>query len=217
MTTSWSFDMQHRFEGNRWLAAWITLCLALPVAVEAQESPSGAEQIRISCEQARQTLSSGGSRPEKIKSIVTMQQCGDVGAETLVSYWRQAGADTALLPALTAASARMNDRRTYQAARAVVLDPSRSEEARLAALTVLVAGFNPKIAVSFNTPTKPMHSTYVGIGVAPHASTRKGPQPIGPEAKSDLLNLLKQLAASDPNERIRKVAGELGPLLQRRT
>jgi hypothetical protein len=148
--------------------------------------------------------------------MVSMEQCGDAGVETLVSYWRQPKTDTVLLGALTAASSRANDRRTYQAARAVVLDPSRSESVRLAALTVLVAGFDPDIAVAFPVPTKPMYSTYVGMGYTSHASKRPGPQPIGPEAKADLISLLKPLADSDPNERMRKVAAELGPLLERR-
>jgi hypothetical protein len=215
MTTSWSFDMRYRFERCRWLAAWATLGLVLPVAVEAQVG-SGAEQIRISCEQAKQTLSTGGPSSEKAKGIVAMQECGDAGVETLVAYWRRPAADAALVSALAGASVRLNDRRTYEAARAVVTDPSRSESERLAALTVLVAGFDPKIAVSFPPATKPMSSTYVGIGRVSHVPKRKGAQPVGPEAKADVIAILKQLAASDPNERMRKVAAELGPLLQRR-
>lgn len=45
---------------------------------------------------------------------------------------------------------------------------------------------------------------------------KKAPQPVGPEAKDEVLSVLKKLAASDPNERIRKVAAELGPLLERK-
>jgi hypothetical protein len=186
---------------------------ALPTA---QQKDSAAGYRRSYCERAGQTLRSHRPSSEKVQSMVTMGKCGDAGVETLVSYWRQPKTDTVLLPALTAASARANDRRTYQAARAVVLDPSRSESVRLAALTVLVAGFDPDIAVAFPVPTKPMYSTYVGMGYTSHASKRPGPQPIGPEAKADLISLLKPLADSDPNERVRKVAAELGPLLERR-
>lgn len=188
----------------------------MPPLLLLRPSASGAEQIRISCEQAKQTLSTGGTGPEKAKSVVTMQECGDEGAKTLVSYWRQPATDTVLLPALTAASVRLNDQRTYQAARSVVIDPSRSDLARLAALTVLVAGFDPNIAVTFPAPTKPMYTTYVGIGWVSHVPKRKGPQPVGPEAKTDVLSILNQLARSDPSERMRKVATELGPLLERR-
>lgn len=192
------------------------LGLTLPLALEAQDSVSSAEQIRISCERARQTLSTGATGREKARSVVTLQECGDAGAQTLVLLWRQPATDTVLLPALTAASVRINDRRTYQAARSVVIDPSRAESARLAALTVLVAGFDPNIAVTFPAPTKPMYTTYVGIGWVSHVPKRKGTQPVGPEAKADVSSILKQLARSDPSERMRKVATELGPLLARR-
>lgn len=186
---------------------------ALPTV--EQKDPAAAYR-RAYCERARRTLRIDRPSSEKVQSMVTMGQCGDAGVETLVSYWRQPETDTVLLRALTEASARINDRRTYQAARAVVLDPSRSEDVRLGALTVLVAGFDPNIAVSFPTPTQPMYSTYVGIGFTSHASKRKGPQPVEPGAKADLISILKQLAGSDPNERMRKVATELGPLLERR-
>lgn len=171
------------------MTSWLALGLIFPVAAKAQDSASGAEQIRVSCEHALQSLASGAPAAEKVKGIVTMQQCGNSGIETLVSYWRRPAVDTTLLPALANVSAGLNDRRTYQAARAVALDPSRSESFRLA----------------------------VGLGRNFHPPTRKAPQPVGAEARADVLSILKKLAASDPNERIRKVAAELGPLLQRRT
>ena len=189
--------------------------LTLPGAANAQDSASGAEEIRVSCDRATLTLKAGGPTPEKMSSIVTMQQCGNEGVRTLVTQWERPTLDTVLLPALANASAVVNDRRTYQAARAVALDPSRSESSRLAALTVLVAGFDRKLAVTFPTPTKPMQSTYVALGRNFHPPTKKAPQPVGLEARTDVLSVLKELADSDPNERIRKVAGELGPLLKR--
>lgn len=198
------------------LVSYLVLGLILPSAAKAQDSASGAEVIRTSCEHAAQTLRSGGQSTEKVQSIVTMQECGDSGAEILASYWRSVSLDSILLRRLAAVSARMNDRRIYHAARSVVMDPSRTESARLAALTVLVGGFDPSIAVTFPTPTKPMHSSYVATGFVSHPPKAQGPQRVGSEAKDDLISLLKQLARSDPNERIRRVAAELGPLLERR-
>lgn len=198
------------------LAVVLLMATAVPVAARAQQADStGAEEIRIACERERQTLSREASGVEKVKSMVAMQECGNAGVKTLVTYWQRQTTDTILLPALADASARINDRRTYQAARAVVVDPSRSESFRLAALTVLVAGVDRRIAVTFPKPTKPMSTSYVGLGRNFHPSTRKAPQPVGAEARPDVLSILRKLAASDPNERIRKVAAELGPLLKR--
>lgn len=143
---------------------WLCLGLIFPVAAKSQDSASGAEQIRISCEHAMQTLANEGPTPKKVRGLITMQQCGNSGVKTLVAYWRRPALDTFLLPALANASAEINDRRTYQAARAVALDPGRSESFRLAALTVLVAGFDRRLAVSFASPTKPMNTTYVSLG-----------------------------------------------------
>ena len=150
-----------------------------------------------------------------MQNIVVMKECDDAGIETLVSYWRQPTTDSALVSALGSVSARANDRRTYQAARAVALDPGRAESARLAALKVLVAAYDRRLAVEFPAATKPMYTTYVGMGRFSHPPKRKAPQPVGAEARPDVLAVLKQLAASDPNERMRKVAAELGPLLER--
>ena len=169
-----------------------------------------------SCQRALRTLAGESAPAEKVQAIVTMPDCGNLGAETLVSFWQRPNPDIRLLRSWTVASAEINDRRTYRAARAALVDPSRSESFRLAALEVLVAGFDPSMAVTFPTPTKPMYSSYVGTGFINHRSTAKGPQTVGVEARGDLILLLKQLVGSDPNERIRKVAAELGPTLERR-
>lgn len=208
--------MRLQFECSRWAAVLALWGAAFPCPTAAQEKDTAVTSGGGSCERAKQKLGPDRPSSDKQQGLVTMQRCGEAGVATLVSYWRQPAIDTVLLPALVEGSARLNDRRVYHAARAIVIDPTRSEAVRLGALTVLVAGFDPDIYVSFNTPTKPMYSSYVGIGRVVHTSKRSAPQPVGAEAKDDLISLLKLLAASDPNERMRKVAGELGPLLEQR-
>jgi hypothetical protein len=203
-----------------WALFVIAAGLAFPlVACAQQQEPVSPDSLRRSaCERSQKALSAVNvSRHEKSEAIVVMQECGDAGVLTLVTQWRQPAIDTVLLPTLAGVSSQVNDRRVYQAARAVLLDPSRPESVRLAALEVLVTGFNPKVTVSFPTPTKPMYSSYVAIGHVSHPPGRKAPQPVGSEAQEDVLSILRQLAVSDPTERIRKVAAELGPLLKQRS
>lgn len=194
----------------------LVLVLLAGGVAHAQDSASGAEEVRISCQQAVTALESGGSPSEEAHGIRTMQECGDLGIEKLVSYWQRPSLDAGLVRRLAAVSARVNDRRTYQAARAVVLNPSRSESFRLAALEVMVAGFDPSMAVTFPKPSKPMESSYVATGFVNHRSKKKGPNTVGAEARTDLISVLNKLAKSDPNERIRHVAAELGTVLDRR-
>jgi hypothetical protein len=194
----------------------LTVSLVLPATASAQNTASPPEEVRLGCEHAQQALAGEGPASEKAKGIATMQECGNSGVETLAAYWRRPAVDSVLLPALANVSARINDRRTYQAARAVALDPGRPEAFRLAALKVLVGGFDKRLAVGFPPVTKPMQTSYVALGSISHPSTTHSSQPVGPEAKTDVLSVLAKLA-TDPNERIRKVAAELGPLLKRKT
>jgi hypothetical protein len=195
----------------------LTLSLVLPPTASSQDTASPPEEVRLACDSAQQALAREGAASEKVKGIATMQVCGNSGVETLATYWRRPAVDSALLPALADVSGGLNDRRTYQAARAVALNPSRPEAFRLAALKVLVSGFDRKLAVGFPPVTKPMETSYVALGSISHPQASRSSQPVGPEAKSDVLSVLAKLAASDPNERIRKVAAELGPLLKRKT
>ena len=64
--------------------------------------------------------------------------------------------------------------------------------------------------------SKPMESSYVATGFVNHRAKKKGPHTVGTEARGDLISILKQLEVSDPNERIRRVAAELRPELERR-
>jgi hypothetical protein len=117
---------------------------------------------------------------------------------------------------LASVSSRLNDLRLYRAARSVLLDGTQREPIRLSALTVLVSGYDPSLAVAFPAPTKPMRSTYVALGYPSHSNQHEGRYPVRGSARKDLPGVLNGLAASDRNERIRKVAQELGPLLMRR-
>jgi hypothetical protein len=187
-----------------------------PASAQEADSGLGRRQIAASCERAKHGKALAATRAEKVANIVALQDCGDDGVRLLSDYWRTAGDDSEVLAALAGVSARINDRRLYQAARSVLLDQGRSESTRLSALEVLVAGFDPSLAVAFPAPIKPMQSTYVALGHTSHRSSGQAPQPVGRHARKDLLVVLDGLASSDPSERIRKVAQELGPLLKRR-
>jgi hypothetical protein len=153
------------------------------------------------------------SRAQKVTNIVALQECGNDGVELLADYWRQPGNDNEVVATLASVSSRLNDRRLYDPARAVLLNTSQPEATRLSALSVLVVGYDPSLAITFPTPTVPMRSTYVALGYTSHSNQQQGSRPVKGYAKNDLPGVLKGLAASEQNERVRKVAQELGPLL----
>lgn len=196
----------------------LLLMFSVRSSASAQEDSAEVDrrQIAESCERAKHALPQAVKKGEKIENIVALQGCGDEGVQMLRDYWRTAPDDSELVKVLANVSARVNDRRLYEVARSVLLDTGRSEATRLGALKVLVAGFDPSLAVGFPAPTVPMQSTYVGLGHTSHRPSRKAPQPVGDQAKADLLKVLDGLASTEPNERIRKVAQELGPLLRQR-
>jgi hypothetical protein len=166
------------------------------------------------CDRAKASKARATTRSEKIENIVALQSCGDDGVRLLREYWQTGGDDKEVVSTLSSVSARVNDRRLYDAARSVLLDKNGGEETRLAALTVLAAGYDPSPAIGFPAVTKPMQTTYVALGHTDHQAGRSGPQPVGSFAKKDLFTALDSLT-SDSNERIRRVAGEIGPLLKR--
>lgn len=199
---------------GRFLAA--TVVFSVPAWAQEADSEVGRRMVAESCDRAKHGKPQATSKDQKIANIVALQDCGDDGIESLRDYWMQDGADGDVTATLASVSGRLNDRRLYEAARSVLLNVNRPERSRLSALTVLVAGYDPSIAVAFPAPTKPMHSTYVALGQTSHANRKEGLHPVRGYAKSDLPQILERLATSDPNERIRKVAQELGPLLTRR-
>ncbi len=205
-----------RIAASTWL---LVLLFSVKVSASAQEDYGevGRRQIAESCERAKQGLPQAATKGEKIKNIIALQECGDEGVQLLGNYWEIATDDSDVVGALARVSARINDRRLYDAARSVLLDTRRSESTRLGALTVLVAGFDPSLVVGFAARTAPMQSTYVALGHTSNRPSRKAPRPVGDEAKSDLLTVLDNLASTEPNERVRKVAQELGPLLRQRS
>lgn len=185
-------------------------------SAQGDYSDVGRRQIQESCKQAKHALPQAATKNDKVRNIVALQECGDEGVQLLRDYWRAVPDDSEVVGALAGVSARVNDRRLYDVARSVLLDTGRSESTRLGALTVLVAGFDQSLVAAFPAPTVPMQSTYVALGHANHRPSRKPLRPVGDEAKTDLLTVLDGLASTEPNERIRKVAQELGPLLRQR-
>ncbi len=200
-------------------AVWLLVLTLVPsCAARAQDDQANVaqEQIKHFCERAKHDKTTATDKQQKITNIVALQDCGDEGVGLLSDYWSQPGSDPEVSAALASVSSRLNDRRLYQAARSVLLDSGKPESVRLDALSVMVSGYDPTLAVAFPAPTKPMQSTYVSLGHTSHANQKEGRQPVRGYAREDLPKVLARLANSDQNERVRKVAGELGPLIARR-
>lgn len=198
-------------------------CLfALTVSVSGQAwgQQTYADTARMvvaeACARAKANKPHATTSQEKFDNIVALQDCGEDGIELLTDYWRNPAEAESVVDVLAGVSGRVNDRRLYQAARSALLDRGRSETSRLGGLSVMVAGYDPSLAVAFSAPTKPMITTYVSLGHVSHADHEEKHQPVRAYARKDLPAVLRGLAASEPNERIRKVAEELGPLLARR-
>jgi hypothetical protein len=211
---------RHRGVRKREVASLISgLALASFAAgpTSAQESDSSVARTTLEfCDRAKASKGRATTRSQKIENIVALQSCRDDGVRLLREYWQTGGDDKDVMNTLGSVSARLNDRRLYDAARSVLLDTHRAEDTRLAALSVLVAGYDPSLAVDFPAVTKPMYTSYVALGHTSYHPSRPASQPVGSYAKRDLFAVLDGLAASESNERIRKVGQELGPLLKKR-
>lgn len=197
------------------LAAFSVLPCCAARAQEEQDT-TGKQQIERFCERAKRDKAVVTEKSKRMENIVALQDCGDEGVALLADYWRNPGSDKETVGTLASVSSRLNDVRIYRAARSVALDPAQADDSRLSALSVLVSGYDPSLAVAFPAPTTPMRTTYVALGHTSHSNQQQGRQPVKGFAKQDLPKVLEQLARSDQSERMQKVAQELGPLLVRR-
>ncbi len=145
-----------------------------------------------------------------------MRDCPQ-GPRVLARQWATPPSDTVALRQLAGVSARLLDRRVFEAARAVVADPGAGRDARLAAMDVLVGHYDPCVAVWIQVNSLPApagRSVVVMLGEYEHNLSRPGSEPLPPSVRDDVLAALDAAASSGPDSVVREASRQLAARLR---
>lgn len=171
------------------------------------------------CARAAAMLDRGASGDAYYRAVSDLQNCGGPGSVALRKQWQQPPADTIALRLLGDVSPQLRDRPLLDAVLTVFRDPSRPRELRFAALDALVGYYEPGLGVAFTEPHTPVKhgSAYVMLSYGDPSSVESGPAPLTARARQDILQVLQQAGAGDPDERMRLIASYLHSRLVDRT
>jgi len=190
------------------LLAIAAFCAAMPLA--AQSVSEGTDvHLRNDCRLATQTLATGEPGPQREWALQVIGQCAVSGGAALAALWSSPSSDSADLERIYAASARIRDEQIFNAVRAVSLNTAVPTLTRLAALRVLAAYVNHRILTSFEFLTPPVIPGVRPRGYRDHGMPIDGSSPLHPGAAQEIRDLLRSLAASDPDPRVRYAASYL--------
>jgi hypothetical protein len=180
------------------------LFLVLPSAVEAQQDTEV-------CAPAEASLGRATDMKSYHRAIGSLVGCPVAGPRALATQWAPPPVDTTALRLLGDASATLRDRRLLRAAKSAALSRSNSRDVRLTAIRALVGQFHPSLDVVYRTPSEPGLGgvAYVMLAESDHRTDRAGAEPLAASGQDEVLNVLRQLGASDGDEVIRKVSAYL--------
>lgn len=191
------------------MAAWLlTTGLCGPIALGAQ-APA-VKPDRPDCAQTATTFATLNAGNEFKQAASDLTTCRDAGPRALAAKWDQLPSDSVAVGYLADISRNINDLRLLSAIKRVVLQTSNSERVRLLALTALVGQYDPSTSISFHPRSKryPEVGPILSWGMIDGPGTY-GAQPVGADARADILSTLRQLRGSDPNDGIRKAAQDI--------
>ena len=180
------------------------LAMLAPVVLQAQgrRLPEREDSVlRADCRLAAQAIETGRPSPHFDWAMESISRCDETAGEALALAWRHAPTDSVTLMILGRSSREMKDQRIYEAAVAVARDVSRSWWPRQAALRLLASYVEPR--VTFNEDG--LRSEGRGHSSS-HTAVREGSQPLVPGAIPQILVLLADLAANDPDPLLRNAA-----------
>lgn len=191
----------------------IGLSSFLSVAAPAQ-STVRQNDIQM-CPQAELALRNRPQGKEYRNVIGALMRCPEAGPRAFATQWRRPPDDSSAIQLLADASARFRDRRVFEAASSALLNPSNSRTVRLAAIRALIAQFDQKLDVAYRTPpTLGIGGRgYVMLGELDHPSGQDGAEPLGPSARTDVVELLKRVGSGNADNVVRDVSRYLAERL----
>ena len=184
----------------------ITLSLATsllwignPLRAQDTGEHSAAIKHRNECRLAGRVLTTGEPRTKQQWAAEYIEACPEEGPAIIAGRWSRVADDTTAIAELVRQSTRFEDTRIYEQARRVVLDRSRTDVARVAAMFVLARYADPQIAAWFNEvapPADPVRYVRTPLGSALHSTSITGSAPLAGSVRQLVLQLLEEIAVA---------------------
>lgn len=189
--------------------AFYSLSASCALGAQTSDSVESSAEVKRTCDKAIQEVSRGGADSSYRMSLPVLSSCGDAAGAVLARAWTRAPADRASLRLLGETSAQTRDQRVFEAVKATASDQSKPLDQRLAAMEVLVNYFDPLLYADFFEPVGrgPHPGQYVSLGSSAHDVSRPGSRPLNPSVRQEIVTVFRELAARDPNERIKSASG----------
>ncbi len=181
------------------LASVVALLAVSPAALGAQNERAAEVHHRDQCRLAGQVLATGHPAPKREWARAYITSCAEEGPRLLAEQWHTAGADSAQLRYLVTATARLRDRRLYDALQAVASDRSRPRGVRVGAMLALTRYVDPHSAVWFSdlrAPGEPVRRIPLVTSWTTGGGQMDGSQPIAAPVADSVLRLLDEIAAA---------------------
>jgi hypothetical protein len=144
------------------------------------------------------------------RSLSGLLSCPESGPPALARAWRIPRTDPSFMTALSNVSAQFRDQRIANAARLVLLDPSRSPGDRLAAMATLLVHAERCLAVLVRPepPTGEDGRGPLSFGWRVEDVSTEGAQQLSEDTRKDVIELLDLLIKSGPSERVGQAAAQ---------
>jgi hypothetical protein len=191
---------------------------ARPTAAQEWESPPPRERddvhLRNDCRLAAQVLTHGHPANKREWALDIIDQCDEIGPPVLARLWQHGAADSASVGEMIYRSVRLRDQRVYDVVFAIASDASVPALKRAAALHLLGRWAHPGFSLPFRQFFAPDYEPAEWHGGASgitfrfitHDTQHAGAQPLALTIKADVLRLAREIAANEPNYRLRAVA-----------
>jgi hypothetical protein len=169
------------------------------------------------CVNAAQLLSVSASGREVTNALAALTTCPESGPQAIVAFWLTRPHDSGVRRSLAEVTGRFQDRRLHAVARSVLLDKTANEGLRIAALAAVATHGDPCFAVHIRPePTSaPGGSAYVMLGWRNDALTRRGSEAFPGGMLADVIDLIQNLAKTEPDTPTGKVTALVAAELRR--
>jgi hypothetical protein len=170
--------------------------------------------LRNDCRLAVQVLTRGEPANKREWALDTIDHCDESGPPVLARMWRQVAADSASVGHMIYRSVRLRDQRVYDVVFDIARDPSVPALKRAAALYLLGRWAHPGFSLPFRQFFAPdyepaeWHGGVSGVTFRSidHDTQHTGAEPLAATIKADVLRLARDIAANEPNYRLRATA-----------
>lgn len=209
---------------SRTLTAAIVILLAFRAIPAFAQDPEHRQQrerddvhLRNDCRLAVQVLSAGQPATKREWALDTINLCDESGPPVLARMWRESGADSASVDEVIYRSVYLRDRRVYDVVSAIASDRSVLGLKRAAALHLLGRWAEPGFSLEFGAFFAPGYEpaewhggrSAVNPSFISHDTQYEGAEPLPATIKSEVVGLSREIAAHDPDFRVRATAEQL--------